>query len=71
MDLSHYDSYGKSYDNRPKVDLEKAMLDLTASFFTQKCGHCGKEYFRTYFIICPDCLTLKQTKERRITTAST
>jgi ribosomal protein L32 len=46
-----------------KTDLQQAVKELEASFSMQKCGHCGKEFYRTHFNICADCLTLHQTRK--------
>ena len=41
----------------PHHDLRKAVKALEDSFGVTNCGHCGKDFYRTYFVVCGECLT--------------
>ena len=40
----------------PQVDLKNAVKELEESFCIATCGHCGKEFYKTYFVVCAECL---------------
>jgi hypothetical protein len=53
--------YDYSYE---KPDICRSVQELKKSFGNAICGHCGKEYYRTYFVMCDDCLTIKGKSNR-------
>lgn len=38
------------------LTLAEKLKELESEFGNAKSGHCGKEFHRTYFNICGDCL---------------
>lgn len=37
--------------------MQKDLNDLHASFERTTCGGCKKEFSKTYFVVCAECLT--------------
>ena len=41
----------------PKTNLKNQLKEIEDGFGNATCGRCGKEFYKTYFVICGDCLT--------------